>query len=72
MARFVSLAVKNIIQPSVIGGLVLHYAQQKSIVRVPKYVLGNFENQHIIGVVVLDILQLKFWRFDGLLPRVCP
>ena len=72
MAGFIFFAVENIIQPSVIGGLVLHYAQQKGIVRVPKYILGNFENQNVVRVIILNILQLEFWWLDGMLPRVRP
>ena len=72
MAGFISLAVKNIVQPSIVGGLVLDHSEQESVVCIPKYVLGNFKDQNVICVVVLDILQLEFWRLDVLLPRVCP
>ena len=67
-----SFSIENIIQPPVIGGLVLDNAQQKGVICIPKNILRNLKDQNIIGVIILNILQLKFWRLDFLLPRVGP
>ena len=40
----ISFSVENVIQPSVIGGLVLDNSLQKGVFRIPKYVLRYFKN----------------------------
>ena len=72
MAFLITLSVENIIQPAVIGGFVFDHAQQKCVVGIPEYIFRNFENQNIVGVIILNVLQLEFWRFNRLLPTVSP
>lgn len=40
----ISFSVKNVVQPSVVGGLVLDNSLQKGIFRIPKNVLRDFKN----------------------------
>jgi hypothetical protein len=45
MALFaLPLPIKNIVQPPIIGGFILDYAQKKRVIRIPKDTFGDFKN----------------------------
>lgn len=73
MALFLFLfSFEDVVEPAVVCGLVLDNAQKERVVRIPKNVLGYFEYQHVVRVIVFNIFEDKFGRFYIVLPRVRP